>query len=243
MAHPERRSGAAGSPSGLPGSTADVEVEDPPAPVVDCEPHVEQSEAERWGRRRGPSRRSRPGGFAGTSSSAADCPGSRLDLRQVLARSWRDSRGFRASRARPGSSEPSSAFSVAMRRMRCLGLFRDRSTSRPRGRDRAPVGAESGAPGAGGSRSPAVRLPGRSSSEAKCCDERDPEGAIQGQQPRPAVPPGVDRELLAKRHLDNGLVPAAPEQSVGALEERDPESEHRPHHRGHSGRDRCARGD
>ena len=27
----------------------------------------------------------------------------------------------------------------------------------------------------------------------------DPEGAIQGQQPRPAVPPGVDRELLAKR--------------------------------------------
>jgi plasmid stabilization system protein ParE len=26
-------------------------------------------------------------------------------------------------------------------------------------------------------------------------------------------------------------------------EARDPESEHRPHHRGHSGRDRCARGD
>ena len=44
----------------------------------------------------------------------------------------------------------------------------------------------------------------------------DPEGAIQGQQPRPAVPPGVDRELLAKRQLDNGLVPAAPEHS-GAL--------------------------
>ena len=33
--------------------------------------------------------------------------------------------------------------------------------------------------------------------------------------------------------LDNGLVPAAPEQSGGALEDRDPESEHRPHHRRH----------
>jgi hypothetical protein len=88
-----------------------------------------------------------------------------------------------------------------------------------------------------------VRLGVMPSLLADCATSAEKIASFQGQQPRPAVSPGVDRELLTKRQLDNGLVPAAPEQSGGALEDRDPESQHRPHPRGHSGRDPCARGD
>ena len=41
--------------------------------------------------------------------------------------------------------------------------------------------------------------------------EGDPEGAVYGREPRPRATSGVDRELLPKGELDNGLVLSAAE--------------------------------
>ena len=59
--------------------------------------------------------------------------------------------------------------------------------------------------------------------------EGDPEGAIQQREMRSRMSMHEDRELLAQRELDDGLVLAAPEQSEDAPKDRDRESRYSPH--------------
>jgi hypothetical protein len=53
--------------------------------------------------------------------------------------------------------------------------------------------------------------------------EHDPKGAIHRQEPRPWVSMRIDRELLSKGELDEGLVLATPEQGEDAAEDCDRE--------------------
>lgn len=57
----------------------------------------------------------------------------------------------------------------------------------------------------------------------------DPEHAIPPRKARPWIPMGVDRELLAKRELHDGLILATTKESEDAPEDRDRESRCRPH--------------
>jgi hypothetical protein len=61
--------------------------------------------------------------------------------------------------------------------------------------------------------------------------EGDPEGAIEGGEPWPAVSMGVDRELLTEGQLDDGLALAAPDEGQGAAQYGSDEAEQRPKHR------------
>ena len=70
--------------------------------------------------------------------------------------------------------------------------------------------------------------------------ESDPEGSIERSDAGPRLAPSVDRELLPKGELDDGLLLAGTEEGSAASKNRDPESSHRPHHRDHSARDRWA---
>ena len=69
-------------------------------------------------------------------------------------------------------------------------------------------------------------------------DERDPEGAIEGREPGPAMASSVDLELLTQRELDEGLILATSEEREDASEDRDRERRCRPHRVSDSARGR-----
>jgi hypothetical protein len=76
----------------------------------------------------------------------------------------------------------------------------------------------------------AQRAPWRSGSEIiDPTPEIHPEGTIQRREMRSPTSMREDRELLAQRELDDGLVLAAPEQSEDAPKNRDRESRYGPH--------------
>ena len=54
--------------------------------------------------------------------------------------------------------------------------------------------------------------------------ERDPEGAIEGREPRPPLLLDVDRELLPERELDERLVLPAPDKGWEAAKGGDEEA-------------------
>ena len=60
--------------------------------------------------------------------------------------------------------------------------------------------------------------------------EGDPEASIQWREPRPRMPMDVDRKLLAKRELDDGLILSTPEEGNRAAHDRRGESEQRSEH-------------
>jgi hypothetical protein len=60
--------------------------------------------------------------------------------------------------------------------------------------------------------------------------EGDPEASIQWREPRPRMAMDVDRELLAKRKLHEGLVLSIPEEGARAAHDRCDQSEQRPEH-------------
>ena len=59
--------------------------------------------------------------------------------------------------------------------------------------------------------------------------EHDPERAIERREPRSRPIMIVDRELLAKRQLDDGLLLATPGEGEDAAKERDHQDEQRSH--------------
>ncbi len=227
-----------GHPEGC-GALGHVEVEDPSSPVVDREPDVEELEADgRHDEEVHPSHQvamiSKKGGPAllaariglglGEVTGDRGEPHPDSELRQLGL----DLPGTPAVLGGHANDES-------------LGLLRDGWPSGARGRDRAPVGSEAALVPADhclGLNDDQDALPAGPESR-----ESDPEGSINRRDPRPRMAASVDRELLAQGELDNGLIPAAAEQSGAALDDRDLERDHHPHHRGHSALPRGTRRD